>query len=155
MRAITVNSAEGFGDQPELINGFSNLMVDVYGEAIGKISANKPRKSKKNAYHSGSSRSLGDQPCRRVRRFSIPSKSCGDRLSGRGELPVRSASTGGPQPSLVNIPPVSTCGLTTQRPVCSLEVMESSILASPRDKMRRGDAIIFRDLLGKLDVRRV
>jgi hypothetical protein len=33
--------------------------------------------------------------------------------------------------------------------------MESSILASPRDKMPRGDAIIFRDLLGKLDVRRV
>ena len=31
-----VNSAEGFGDQPKVINGFSDLMVDVYGEAIGK-----------------------------------------------------------------------------------------------------------------------
>ena len=30
-----VNSAEGFGDQPKVINGFSDLMVDVYGEAIG------------------------------------------------------------------------------------------------------------------------
>ena len=31
-----VNSAEGFGDQPKVINGFSDLMVDVYGEGIGK-----------------------------------------------------------------------------------------------------------------------
>ena len=31
-----VNSAEGFGDQPKVINGFSDLLVDVYGEAIGK-----------------------------------------------------------------------------------------------------------------------
>ena len=31
-----VNSAEGFGDQPRVINGFSDLMVDVFGEAIGK-----------------------------------------------------------------------------------------------------------------------
>jgi enamine deaminase RidA (YjgF/YER057c/UK114 family) len=31
-----MNSAEGFGDQPGVINGFSDLMVDVYGEAIGK-----------------------------------------------------------------------------------------------------------------------
>ena len=31
-----VNSAEGFGDQPLVVNGFSDLMVDVYGEAIGK-----------------------------------------------------------------------------------------------------------------------
>jgi len=31
-----VNSAEGFGDQPKVINGFSDLMVEVYGEAIGK-----------------------------------------------------------------------------------------------------------------------
>jgi enamine deaminase RidA (YjgF/YER057c/UK114 family) len=31
-----VNSAEGFGDQPKVINGFSDLMVDVSGEAIGK-----------------------------------------------------------------------------------------------------------------------
>jgi enamine deaminase RidA (YjgF/YER057c/UK114 family) len=31
-----VNSAEGFGDQPKVINGFSDLMVDVFGEAIGK-----------------------------------------------------------------------------------------------------------------------
>ena len=31
-----VNSAEGFGDQPKVINGFSDLMVDVYGVGIGK-----------------------------------------------------------------------------------------------------------------------
>jgi enamine deaminase RidA (YjgF/YER057c/UK114 family) len=31
-----VNSADGFGDQPRVINGFSDLMVDVFGEAIGK-----------------------------------------------------------------------------------------------------------------------
>jgi enamine deaminase RidA (YjgF/YER057c/UK114 family) len=31
-----VNSADGFGDQPEVINGFSDLMVEVFGEAIGK-----------------------------------------------------------------------------------------------------------------------
>src|ERR671919_2064919 len=31
-----VNSAEGFGDQPKVINGFSDLMVDVFGEEIGK-----------------------------------------------------------------------------------------------------------------------
>ena len=31
-----VNSAEGFGDQPRVINGFSDLMVQVFGEAIGK-----------------------------------------------------------------------------------------------------------------------
>jgi enamine deaminase RidA (YjgF/YER057c/UK114 family) len=31
-----VNSAEGFGDQPKVINGFSDLMVQVFGEAIGK-----------------------------------------------------------------------------------------------------------------------
>jgi enamine deaminase RidA (YjgF/YER057c/UK114 family) len=30
-----VNSAEGFGDQPKVINGFSDLMVEVFGEAIG------------------------------------------------------------------------------------------------------------------------
>jgi enamine deaminase RidA (YjgF/YER057c/UK114 family) len=28
-----VNSAEGFGDQPQVINGFSDLMVEVFGEA--------------------------------------------------------------------------------------------------------------------------
>ena len=28
-----VNSADGFGDQPLVINGFSDLMVDVFGEA--------------------------------------------------------------------------------------------------------------------------
>jgi enamine deaminase RidA (YjgF/YER057c/UK114 family) len=28
-----VNSAEGFGDQPLVINGFSELMVEVFGEA--------------------------------------------------------------------------------------------------------------------------
>ena len=31
-----VASAEGFGDQPKVINGFSDLMVEVFGEAIGK-----------------------------------------------------------------------------------------------------------------------
>jgi len=31
-----VNSADGFGDQPRVINGFSDLMVEVFGEAIGK-----------------------------------------------------------------------------------------------------------------------
>jgi enamine deaminase RidA (YjgF/YER057c/UK114 family) len=28
-----VNSADGFGDQPQVINAFSDLMVDVFGEA--------------------------------------------------------------------------------------------------------------------------
>jgi enamine deaminase RidA (YjgF/YER057c/UK114 family) len=31
-----VNSADGFSDQPKVVNGFSDLMVDVFGEAIGK-----------------------------------------------------------------------------------------------------------------------
>jgi enamine deaminase RidA (YjgF/YER057c/UK114 family) len=31
-----VNSAEGFHEQPKVINGFSDLMVEVFGEAIGK-----------------------------------------------------------------------------------------------------------------------
>jgi len=31
-----VNSAPKFADQPKVINGFSDLMVDVFGEAIGK-----------------------------------------------------------------------------------------------------------------------
>jgi enamine deaminase RidA (YjgF/YER057c/UK114 family) len=31
-----VNSAEGFSDQPKVVNGFSDLMVQVFGEAIGK-----------------------------------------------------------------------------------------------------------------------
>jgi enamine deaminase RidA (YjgF/YER057c/UK114 family) len=31
-----VNSADGFGDQPSVINGFSDLMVQVFGETIGK-----------------------------------------------------------------------------------------------------------------------
>ena len=31
-----VNSAPGFADQPRVINGFSDLMVQVFGEAIGK-----------------------------------------------------------------------------------------------------------------------
>lgn len=31
-----VNSADGFGDQPKVINGFSDLMVQVFGEPIGK-----------------------------------------------------------------------------------------------------------------------
>ena len=31
-----VNSAPGFTDQPKVINGFSDLMVEVFGEATGK-----------------------------------------------------------------------------------------------------------------------
>lgn len=31
-----VNSADDFGDQPKVINGFSDLMVQVFGEATGK-----------------------------------------------------------------------------------------------------------------------
>lgn len=31
-----VNSADGFGDQPKVINGFSDLMVEVFGEEIGR-----------------------------------------------------------------------------------------------------------------------
>jgi enamine deaminase RidA (YjgF/YER057c/UK114 family) len=32
-----VNSAPGFTDQPKILNGFSDLMVEVFGEAaIGK-----------------------------------------------------------------------------------------------------------------------
>ena len=31
-----VNSADGFRDQSKVINGFSDLMVEVFGEAIGK-----------------------------------------------------------------------------------------------------------------------
>jgi enamine deaminase RidA (YjgF/YER057c/UK114 family) len=31
-----VNSAEGFQEQPKVINGFSDLMVEVFGDAIGK-----------------------------------------------------------------------------------------------------------------------
>ena len=31
-----VNSADGFGDQPKVINGCSDLMVEVFGETIGK-----------------------------------------------------------------------------------------------------------------------
>lgn len=31
-----VNSADDFGDQPQVVNGFSDLMVEVFGEAIGK-----------------------------------------------------------------------------------------------------------------------
>ncbi len=31
-----VNSADDFGDQPKVINGFSDLMIQVFGEAIGK-----------------------------------------------------------------------------------------------------------------------
>ena len=30
-----VRSADDFGDQPKVINGFSDLMVEVFGEAIG------------------------------------------------------------------------------------------------------------------------
>jgi enamine deaminase RidA (YjgF/YER057c/UK114 family) len=31
-----VNSADGFSEQPAVINGFSDLMVEVFGEAMGK-----------------------------------------------------------------------------------------------------------------------
>jgi enamine deaminase RidA (YjgF/YER057c/UK114 family) len=31
-----VNSADGFGEQPQVMNGFSDLMVEVFGESIGK-----------------------------------------------------------------------------------------------------------------------
>ena len=31
-----VNSAPGFTDQPKVLNGFSDLMVEVFGDAIGK-----------------------------------------------------------------------------------------------------------------------
>jgi enamine deaminase RidA (YjgF/YER057c/UK114 family) len=31
-----VASAEGFGDQPKVMNGFSDLMIEVFGETIGK-----------------------------------------------------------------------------------------------------------------------
>jgi enamine deaminase RidA (YjgF/YER057c/UK114 family) len=31
-----VNSAPGFVEQPRVINGFSDLMVEVFGEAVGK-----------------------------------------------------------------------------------------------------------------------
>ncbi len=31
-----VNSDEGFKDQPKVINGFSDVIVEVFGEAIGK-----------------------------------------------------------------------------------------------------------------------
>jgi enamine deaminase RidA (YjgF/YER057c/UK114 family) len=31
-----VNCPEDFGDQPKVMNGFSDLMVEVFGEAVGK-----------------------------------------------------------------------------------------------------------------------
>jgi enamine deaminase RidA (YjgF/YER057c/UK114 family) len=31
-----VNTAPGFTEQPKVINGFSDLMVEVFGEAVGK-----------------------------------------------------------------------------------------------------------------------
>jgi enamine deaminase RidA (YjgF/YER057c/UK114 family) len=31
-----VNCADDFGDQPKVMNGFSDLMVEVFGEAVGK-----------------------------------------------------------------------------------------------------------------------
>ena len=31
-----VNSAEDFSDQPKVVNGFSDLMVEVFGETMGK-----------------------------------------------------------------------------------------------------------------------
>ena len=33
-----VNATEDFGDQPKVINGFSDLMVEVFGEQIGRAS---------------------------------------------------------------------------------------------------------------------
>jgi enamine deaminase RidA (YjgF/YER057c/UK114 family) len=31
-----VNCTDDFGDQPKVINGFSDLMVEVFGDAVGK-----------------------------------------------------------------------------------------------------------------------
>ena len=31
-----VNAADGFGDTPKVMNGFSDLIVEVFGESIGK-----------------------------------------------------------------------------------------------------------------------
>jgi enamine deaminase RidA (YjgF/YER057c/UK114 family) len=31
-----VSSAVGFGEQPKVVNGFSDLMVEEFGEAIGR-----------------------------------------------------------------------------------------------------------------------
>ena len=31
-----INSPDGFGEQPRVMNGFSDLMVEVFGEAVGK-----------------------------------------------------------------------------------------------------------------------
>jgi enamine deaminase RidA (YjgF/YER057c/UK114 family) len=31
-----VNSVEGFGDQPKVVNGVSDLLVEVFGEAVGR-----------------------------------------------------------------------------------------------------------------------
>ncbi len=31
-----VNSADGFGEQPRVINGFSDLIVEVFGDVVGK-----------------------------------------------------------------------------------------------------------------------
>jgi len=31
-----VNATEDFGEQPKVMNGFSDLMVEVFGETIGK-----------------------------------------------------------------------------------------------------------------------
>ena len=31
-----VNSTDGFADQPKVMNGFSDLMVEVFGESVGK-----------------------------------------------------------------------------------------------------------------------
>jgi enamine deaminase RidA (YjgF/YER057c/UK114 family) len=31
-----VNSVDGFGDQPKVINGVSDLLVEVFGETIGQ-----------------------------------------------------------------------------------------------------------------------
>lgn len=40
-----VNSADGFGDQPKVINGFSDLMVEVFGEEIGKHARSAVRRA--------------------------------------------------------------------------------------------------------------
>jgi enamine deaminase RidA (YjgF/YER057c/UK114 family) len=31
-----VNAIDGFGDHPKVINGFSDLMIEVFGEAVGR-----------------------------------------------------------------------------------------------------------------------
>ena len=51
-----VNSADGFGDQPKVINGFSDLMVEVFGEAIGKHARSAVGHGRATREHSGRDR---------------------------------------------------------------------------------------------------